>query len=420
MATQDAKDETMADEIEKLQQLRRTLDESEEAIGRLLYSATTWRSERDGQRKRADAMEKRAKDVELERDAAIKEAVLAKGALADGASEAAAARIRAGVAEAQVAERNAEIDRLKREAASLPDRIQEYEVAFAAINRELGGSDTRLHADKVVAKIRALKDQRDDSEANYMTAQGEQEGLEREVASLRAQVATLTEERDDLANEDEIAHKQLGAIAEILGCPGGTYSAMVETARGLRAQVESLRGARTRDALHSLCVEASKRHGDPGGTFNLANLGNALADRAGTHDGVDGRILRVLLAGRPDIEPLSPGDAHFRIIGESLRGQDGSAWSVSEQRKRASWRSAAFMEILASLTPPSSPKTGRWKCIRCGRHLRAACMPDVHELVNASGRWAWGVEFARWYHFCDDARTGYTAERIGDAPEVTP
>jgi hypothetical protein len=58
---------------------------------------------------------------------------------------------------------------------------------------------------------------------------------------------------------------------------------------------------------------AAQLFGGTDGTFNLANLSHALMEQAGLRGVIDGRLCRVILAGRSDVEMLSPGDCHYRL-----------------------------------------------------------------------------------------------------------
>jgi len=49
------------------------------------------------------------------------------------------------------------------------------------------------------------------------------------------------------------------------------------------------------------------------GTFNAAGFSQALTKLAGVNSTIDGRIVRVILTGRPDIKVLE-GGCHYRLI----------------------------------------------------------------------------------------------------------
>jgi len=294
-------------------------------------------------------------------------------------------RERAMAAEAVLAERNPDVDRLKREDASLRDRIQEYEVAFAAINRALDGCDTRLDADKVVAKIRALKDQRDDSEADCMTAQGEQESLEGEVVSLRAQVAELNETIKATAHGPLAALFEIGRLLDSVGQP---YAVTIEKIRGLQAQVDSIAGA-----MATLL----------GVTMRLAPYPPEVAE--GVIAACD--VAREALPEK--WRPKRPGDERILELGDALRLQD----------RLCRMRTVGMRELIESLPPISSPKTGRWKCGRCTDELCVRSQDLVGEERQPKPKWTWDAEHTCWLHWCY-GWGGFPAHRIGDAPEVTP
>lgn len=49
------------------------------------------------------------------------------------------------------------------------------------------------------------------------------------------------------------------------------------------------------------------------GVFNAAGFAQAIARIAGVSPGPDGRLVRAMLSGRDDVEPLS-GGAHYRLL----------------------------------------------------------------------------------------------------------
>jgi len=66
--------------------------------------------------------------------------------------------------------------------------------------------------------------------------------------------------------------------------------------------------------LVALAAErAANCFGGNNGMFNAAGFSNALTELANVNGVVDGEIVRVILAGRPDIEVLK-GGCHYRLI----------------------------------------------------------------------------------------------------------
>jgi hypothetical protein len=55
--------------------------------------------------------------------------------------------------------------------------------------------------------------------------------------------------------------------------------------------------------------------GDQAGVFNLAGFSKALREQTGLFEGVDGKLCRVILADRDDVEQFGTGDCYYRIIG---------------------------------------------------------------------------------------------------------
>lgn len=110
--------------------------------------------------------------------------------------------------------------------------------------------------------------------------------------------------------------------------------------------------------------------------------------------------------------------ASLRAQVESLRGEDEPVRlrPLNLEATRAErWRiHNANMEWIASLPSPSSPKTGRWKCRGCGKELLATAW------TGSGSRWAQSFDAKTWIHWCENNLGSSPADRIGDAPEVTP
>ena len=68
------------------------------------------------------------------------------------------------------------------------------------------------------------------------------------------------------------------------------------------------------DLVHQAMQEAAARFGGSDGILNSAGFGLALTDLAGmVTRGLDGKLVRAILSGRPDVQEL-PGGSHFRIL----------------------------------------------------------------------------------------------------------
>lgn len=67
------------------------------------------------------------------------------------------------------------------------------------------------------------------------------------------------------------------------------------------------------DMLHFAMHRACIIFGGGDQTFNLAGLSGALTTIAGITGALDGRSLRALLVGRPDVDVLS-GGSHYRLL----------------------------------------------------------------------------------------------------------
>jgi hypothetical protein len=66
------------------------------------------------------------------------------------------------------------------------------------------------------------------------------------------------------------------------------------------------------DVVRLAALQAADDFGGHDGTFNAAGFGQALCRIAGVDSSLDGRIVRALLFGRTDIEPLH--GAHYRAL----------------------------------------------------------------------------------------------------------
>lgn len=69
---------------------------------------------------------------------------------------------------------------------------------------------------------------------------------------------------------------------------------------------------RQNDTIELVIDEAVRIFGESDGTFNAACFSKALCQIAGVTGPIDGRVVRAILCGRPGVELLSPGDAHYR------------------------------------------------------------------------------------------------------------
>jgi len=67
------------------------------------------------------------------------------------------------------------------------------------------------------------------------------------------------------------------------------------------------------DCVRLAVEEAVRSYGDSG-IFNAAGFSNALMRLAGLKGEADGRLCRVILSGRTDVQVLS--GSHFRLICE--------------------------------------------------------------------------------------------------------
>jgi hypothetical protein len=66
--------------------------------------------------------------------------------------------------------------------------------------------------------------------------------------------------------------------------------------------------------LVALAAErAANYFGGNDGVFNAAGFSNALTELANVNGIIDGKIVRVILAGRSDIEVLK-GGCHYRLV----------------------------------------------------------------------------------------------------------
>jgi hypothetical protein len=65
------------------------------------------------------------------------------------------------------------------------------------------------------------------------------------------------------------------------------------------------------DMLRFTMEKAAQRFGGGDGTFNAANFSNALRETSGVAQTLDGKMVRALMVGRPDVRVL-PG-SHYRL-----------------------------------------------------------------------------------------------------------
>jgi len=79
------------------------------------------------------------------------------------------------------------------------------------------------------------------------------------------------------------------------------------------------------DLVHFVCYLALRRFG-VGDTFNAAGFAAAWAEVTGIGERLDGRHVRAMLTGRPDIEILG-GESHFRLLAmNAVARRYQSAW----------------------------------------------------------------------------------------------
>lgn len=69
------------------------------------------------------------------------------------------------------------------------------------------------------------------------------------------------------------------------------------------------------DMVHYMALRAVDRFGDEGekNVFNGACFSQAMIDITGVKVTTDGRVVRALLTGRPDIEIMS-GGSHYKLL----------------------------------------------------------------------------------------------------------
>ncbi len=73
------------------------------------------------------------------------------------------------------------------------------------------------------------------------------------------------------------------------------------------------------DLIRLAMERAVERHGNRGdGLFNSAGFAVELAALAGLRGALDGRYVRVILAGRDDVRPLR-GGAHWQLLADTGR-----------------------------------------------------------------------------------------------------
>lgn len=67
--------------------------------------------------------------------------------------------------------------------------------------------------------------------------------------------------------------------------------------------------------LIRLAAERAARafdHASPDGVFNAAGFSTELTRLAGVNGALDGKVVRAMLTGRPDVRPLH-GGAHYQL-----------------------------------------------------------------------------------------------------------
>jgi hypothetical protein len=65
------------------------------------------------------------------------------------------------------------------------------------------------------------------------------------------------------------------------------------------------------DVIRLAAEEAARNYGNNENIFNAAGFSNAIMRIAGLKGAIDGRLVRILLAGRQDIEILS--NSYYKI-----------------------------------------------------------------------------------------------------------
>lgn len=73
------------------------------------------------------------------------------------------------------------------------------------------------------------------------------------------------------------------------------------------------------DLIRLACERAVDYFGGSDGTFNAACFSGALTKLAGVNGAIDGNVVRVILAGRPDVEPLKGGE-YYRLVTHIAHG----------------------------------------------------------------------------------------------------
>ncbi len=66
------------------------------------------------------------------------------------------------------------------------------------------------------------------------------------------------------------------------------------------------------DNVYLAMIQASQNFGGSDGVFNSAGFGSALRKNAGLKGGLDGRLVRSILSGRPEVQPLR-GGCHWQV-----------------------------------------------------------------------------------------------------------
>jgi NAD(P)-dependent dehydrogenase (short-subunit alcohol dehydrogenase family) len=67
------------------------------------------------------------------------------------------------------------------------------------------------------------------------------------------------------------------------------------------------------DVIRLAAERAVESFGGSDGVFNAAGFSQAFIAMSPTSEQIDGYVVRLMLAGRSDVEPLK-GGAHFRLV----------------------------------------------------------------------------------------------------------
>lgn len=91
--------------------------------------------------------------------------------------------------------------------------------------------------------------------------------------------------------------------------------ALLDAVRTLKLEAETakLKAARpANDTVRLAAEQAVTSFGGKDGTFNAAGFGQAISRIAGVSNSMDGKVVRAVLAGRPDVVPLR--GSHYKLI----------------------------------------------------------------------------------------------------------